>query len=58
MDLNGFVADNGTLAGCPEKRSQCSSAPCYNGAECRDLWDTYLCDCAEGYTGKDCADCK
>ncbi|XP_026739662.1 protocadherin-like wing polarity protein stan [Trichoplusia ni] len=56
VDLNGFVADNGTLAGCPEKRSQCSSAPCYNGAECRDLWDTYLCDCAEGYTGKDCAD--
>nr|XP_049702759.1 protocadherin-like wing polarity protein stan isoform X2 [Helicoverpa armigera] len=56
IDLNSFVADNGTLAGCPEKRSQCSSAPCYNGAECKDLWDTYLCDCTEGYTGKDCAD--
>ncbi|KAJ8731807.1 hypothetical protein PYW08_014537 [Mythimna loreyi] len=56
IDLNGFVADNGTLAGCPEKRSQCNSAPCYNGAECKDLWDTYLCDCTEGYTGKDCAD--
>ncbi|KAF9822527.1 hypothetical protein SFRURICE_010278 [Spodoptera frugiperda] len=56
VDLNSFVADNGTLAGCPEKRSQCSSAPCYNGAECKDLWDTYLCECTEGYTGKDCAD--
>ncbi|XP_022815994.1 protocadherin-like wing polarity protein stan isoform X3 [Spodoptera litura] len=56
IDLNSFVADNGTLAGCPEKRSQCSSAPCYNGAECKDLWDTYLCECTEGYTGKDCAD--
>ncbi|XP_037874856.1 protocadherin-like wing polarity protein stan [Bombyx mori] len=56
IDLNSYVADNGTLAGCPEKRSRCSSAPCYNGAECSDLWDTYICDCKEGHTGKDCAD--
>ncbi|CAK1552868.1 unnamed protein product [Leptosia nina] len=56
IDLNSYVADNGTLAGCPEKRSQCSSAPCYNDAECHDLWDTFLCDCPEGYTGKDCAE--
>ncbi|XP_013196318.2 protocadherin-like wing polarity protein stan [Amyelois transitella] len=56
VDLNSFVADNGTLAGCPEKRSQCSSAPCYNGAECTDLWDTFLCDCPEGHTGKDCGE--
>ncbi|KAJ2938245.1 hypothetical protein O0L34_g17587 [Tuta absoluta] len=56
IDLNTYVADNGTIAGCPEKRSQCGSAPCYNGAECKDLWDTYLCECGEGYTGKDCAE--
>ncbi|KAL0891925.1 hypothetical protein ABMA27_015170 [Loxostege sticticalis] len=56
IDLNSYVADNGTLAGCPEKRSQCSSAPCFNGAECRDLWDTYICECTEGYTGKDCGE--
>ncbi|XP_041976162.1 protocadherin-like wing polarity protein stan isoform X2 [Aricia agestis] len=56
VDLNSYVADNGTLAGCPEKRSQCSSAPCYNNAECEDLWDTFLCRCPEGYTGKDCAE--
>ncbi|RVE52505.1 hypothetical protein evm_002899 [Chilo suppressalis] len=56
VDLNSFVADNGTLAGCPEKRSHCGSAPCFNGAECRDLWDTFICDCTEGYTGKDCSE--
>ncbi|XP_045488378.1 protocadherin-like wing polarity protein stan isoform X3 [Pieris rapae] len=56
IDLNSYVADNGTLAGCPEKRSQCSSAPCYNDAECQDLWDTFLCKCPEGFTGKDCAE--
>ncbi|XP_026490100.2 protocadherin-like wing polarity protein stan isoform X1 [Vanessa tameamea] len=56
VDLNSYVADNGTLAGCPEKRSQCSSAPCYNDGQCLDLWDTFLCRCNEGYTGKDCAE--
>ncbi|CAH2107056.1 unnamed protein product [Euphydryas editha] len=56
VDLNSYVADNGTIAGCPEKRSQCSSAPCYNDGECVDLWDTFLCRCKEGYTGKDCAE--
>ncbi|CAF4901464.1 unnamed protein product [Pieris macdunnoughi] len=56
IDLNSYVADNGTLAGCPEKRSQCSSAPCYNDAECQDLWDTFLCKCPEGFTGKECAE--
>ncbi|KAI8429178.1 hypothetical protein MSG28_007715 [Choristoneura fumiferana] len=56
IDLNSFVADNGTIAGCSAKRAQCGSAPCYNGAACADLWDTYRCDCAEGHTGKDCAE--
>ncbi|GBP48921.1 Protocadherin-like wing polarity protein stan [Eumeta japonica] len=56
IDLNSYVADNGTIAGCPEKRSRCISSPCYNGGECRDLWDTYLCLCPDGYTGKDCGE--
>ncbi|KAG7299924.1 hypothetical protein JYU34_016949 [Plutella xylostella] len=56
IDLNSFVADNGTIPGCPEKRAHCGSAPCYNGAECRALWDAPRCVCPEGYTGKDCAE--
>lgn len=55
--LFSFVVDNGTVAGCPEKRSHCGSNPCHNFAECRDIWDTYLCECTEGYTGKDCSEC-
>lgn len=54
IDLNSYVTDNGTIAGCPEKRSACNSAPCYNGGLCKDLWGTYLCECPEGYTGKHC----
>lgn len=30
VDLNSYVADNGTATGCPEKRSYCSSSPCFN----------------------------
>lgn len=58
MIFSSFVSDNGTVAGCPEKRSQCSSAPCYNGGQCKDLWDSYLCYCPEGHTGKHCEECK
>ncbi|CAH2075509.1 unnamed protein product, partial [Iphiclides podalirius] len=56
LDLNSYVSDNGTLAGCPQKRSQCSSAPCHHGAECSELWDSFSCECPEGYTGHDCAE--
>lgn len=56
VDLNTFVADNGTSAGCPEKREFCGSQPCRNGGACREGWSTYRCDCQPGYGGKDCTD--
>ncbi|XP_046394946.1 protocadherin-like wing polarity protein stan isoform X2 [Ischnura elegans] len=56
IDLNGFVADNGTLAGCPDKKAFCSSNPCKNGATCRDAWRSYECTCVEGWSGKDCSE--
>ncbi|XP_066994105.2 protocadherin-like wing polarity protein stan [Anabrus simplex] len=55
VDLNGFVADNGTIAGCPEKRAFCQSNPCHHGAKCIEGWGTYLCECTEGWSGKDCS---
>lgn len=54
IDMNSYVADNGTVAGCPEKSSSCSSGPCFNGATCREGWNTHTCDCPEGYTGNAC----
>lgn len=56
VDLNAFVADNGTTSGCPEKREFCGSRPCRNGGACREGWSTYKCDCNPGYGGKDCTD--
>lgn len=54
VDLNSFVADNGTTAGCPEKRSFCSTMPCYNNGKCREIWSGYVCECEEGYAGPRC----
>uniref|UniRef100_A0A3Q1J038 Uncharacterized protein n=1 Tax=Anabas testudineus TaxID=64144 RepID=A0A3Q1J038_ANATE len=32
----------------------CEPNPCLNGAECQDLFNTYNCTCAEGWTGRRC----
>lgn len=55
IDMNSYVADNGTIAGCPEKRSSCSTnSPCFNGATCHDGWNTFTCKCRDNYTGNVC----
>ncbi|KAI5754092.1 hypothetical protein M8J77_005676 [Diaphorina citri] len=55
LDLNSFVADNGTLSGCPERSPFCDSNPCKNGGSCTDTWGTFHCQCTEGWGGKDCS---
>ncbi|XP_063227767.1 protocadherin-like wing polarity protein stan [Bacillus rossius redtenbacheri] len=55
IDLNSYVADNGTISGCPEKKDFCMSNPCVNDGKCVDGWGTYLCECTTGYSGKDCS---
>ncbi|XP_068147300.1 protocadherin-like wing polarity protein stan isoform X2 [Drosophila tropicalis] len=56
IDLNSYVADNGTISGCPQKSPLCSSEPCFNGGTCLEGWNTYTCDCTEGYAGINCQD--
>ncbi|XP_031351868.1 protocadherin-like wing polarity protein stan isoform X2 [Photinus pyralis] len=56
IDLNSYVTDNGTTAGCPEKRSYCNSRPCRNGGDCHEGWSMYQCTCREGYGGRDCSE--
>uniref|UniRef100_H3D3A2 Cadherin EGF LAG seven-pass G-type receptor 3 n=1 Tax=Tetraodon nigroviridis TaxID=99883 RepID=H3D3A2_TETNG len=55
LDLAGFIANNGTTAGCSAKTPFCNSNPCQNGGTCRVGWETFLCDCPLGYGGKDCS---
>ena len=56
IDLNSFVADNGTALGCQEKRPFCSSGPCRNGGQCKEGFSTFSCLCPEGFAGKDCSE--
>ena len=33
----------------------CADQPCQNGGNCIDAVDDYTCNCAAGYTGKNCS---
>lgn len=54
VDLNGYVYNNGTRSGCPSRRSWCHLGVCRNGANCRDVWSGFVCECADGFSGKHC----
>uniref|UniRef100_A0A8C1D163 Cadherin EGF LAG seven-pass G-type receptor 2 n=1 Tax=Cyprinus carpio carpio TaxID=630221 RepID=A0A8C1D163_CYPCA len=54
IDMAGFIANNGTLAGCSAKRHFCSTNPCLNGGSCVNLWGLFRCDCPLGFGGRNC----
>lgn len=55
VDLNSYIADNGTIAGCPQKSASCSSEPCFNGGTCREGWgEGWQCECLDGFSGNAC----
>ncbi|XP_035787631.1 protocadherin-like wing polarity protein stan isoform X1 [Anopheles albimanus] len=55
VDLGAYTADNGTIAGCPQKAASCASEPCFNGGTCREGWgEGWECDCPDGFTGNAC----
>jgi len=56
VDFNSYVANNGTQAGCLDKRGFCHSFPCKNGGACREGWGKYICDCKNGFLGQDCSE--
>lgn len=54
IDMESYIANNGTIAGCPAKKNFCMSDVCQNGGVCNSKWNTYSCDCPTGYGGKNC----
>lgn len=54
--VDGFISSSHDLGYhglyCEEEYNECLSAPCQNGATCRDLVNSYECACLAEYEGK------
>ncbi|KAB0393125.1 hypothetical protein E2I00_010871, partial [Balaenoptera physalus] len=55
VDMADFIANNGTVPGCPAKKNVCDSNTCHNGGTCVNQWDAFSCECPLGFGGKSCA---
>ncbi|XP_048219002.1 cadherin EGF LAG seven-pass G-type receptor 2 isoform X2 [Perognathus longimembris pacificus] len=55
VDMADFIANNGTIPGCPTKKNVCDSNTCHNGGTCVNQWDTFSCECPLGFGGRSCA---
>ncbi|XP_031231049.1 cadherin EGF LAG seven-pass G-type receptor 2 isoform X1 [Mastomys coucha] len=55
VDMADFIANNGTVPGCPTKKIVCDSNTCHNGGTCVNQWDAFSCECPLGFGGKSCA---
>ncbi|XP_075377780.1 cadherin EGF LAG seven-pass G-type receptor 2 [Mycteria americana] len=54
IDMAAFIANNGTLPGCPAKKTLCDAGTCHNGGTCVHEWDSFSCRCPLGFGGKTC----
>ncbi|NWH81918.1 CELR2 protein, partial [Piaya cayana] len=54
IDMANFIANNGTLPGCPAKKTLCDGTTCHNGGTCVHEWDGFSCRCPPGFGGKTC----
>ncbi|NWI11111.1 CELR2 protein, partial [Crypturellus soui] len=54
VDLAAFIANNGTVPGCPAKKNVCDGGTCHNGGTCVHEWDTFSCQCPLGFGGQTC----
>ncbi|NWI40027.1 CELR2 protein, partial [Picathartes gymnocephalus] len=54
VDMAAFIANNGTLPGCPPKKTLCDTNTCHNGGTCVHEWGGFSCRCLLGFGGKTC----
>ncbi|XP_012927900.2 cadherin EGF LAG seven-pass G-type receptor 1 isoform X1 [Heterocephalus glaber] len=54
VDMAGFIANNGTRAGCAAQTDFCKGTVCQHGGTCVNRWSTYLCRCPLRFGGKNC----
>ncbi|CDW51826.1 Laminin G 2 and EGF and Cadherin and Laminin EGF domain containing protein [Trichuris trichiura] len=55
IDMDRYVDNHMTTAGCSGMKAYCEENPCLNGATCNDRLNTYSCDCAADFSGRNCS---
>lgn len=53
LDPTSAIDSAGIIDRCP-RLGQCASGKCKNGGKCVDYWFDYICECADGYSGRNC----
>ncbi|KAJ7383769.1 Protocadherin Fat 4 [Desmophyllum pertusum] len=53
LDPSSATESAGITDRCP-RLDQCASGPCKNGGKCADYWFDYVCECADGFSGRNC----
>lgn len=53
LDPASATESAGITDRCP-RLDQCASGLCKNGGKCVDYWFDYICECADGYSGRNC----
>ncbi|OQV23975.1 Protocadherin-like wing polarity protein stan [Hypsibius exemplaris] len=55
LDMNGYIEEHSTSAGCQPKEDHCLDGSCLNGGTCSGGWGKRQCKCLPGYSGHDCS---
>ena len=53
LELSSSTDSAGIRDRCP-RLGQCLAGQCKNGGTCLDYWFDYICQCAEGFSGRNC----
>ena len=53
LDPSSAIESAGITDRCP-RLDQCTYGPCKNGGKCADYWFDYVCECSDGYSGRNC----
>ena len=57
--LENAVQSSGVSSQCPRKSSSsCAQGLCKNGGRCIDEWFDYICECPNGFSGRNCDEGK
>lgn len=53
LDPASAAESAGIIDNCP-RLGQCALETCKNGGKCVDYWFDYVCECVDGFSGRNC----